>query len=53
MENQKIAHIFQEIGDILEILGDSRFRIRSYHTAAEVIHAYPYAWRDIYEKDLK
>ena len=53
MENKKISHIFQEIGDILEILGDSRFRIRSYHKAAQVISTYPYHLRDIYEKDPK
>lgn len=53
MENQKIAHIFQEIGDILEILGDSRFRIRSYHKASQVIRDYPYHLRDIYERDPK
>jgi len=51
MENKKIAHVFQEIGDILEILGDSRFRIRSYHKGAQVIANYPYHVRDIYEKD--
>ncbi len=53
MENKKIAHIFQEIGDILEILGDSRFRIRSYHNAAQVMLNHPEHMRDIYEKDPK
>ena len=53
MENQKIAQIFQEIGDILELQGDSVFRIRSYHKAAQVISNYPRHLRDIYEKDPK
>ncbi|HAU39763.1 MAG: family X DNA polymerase IV, DNA polymerase (family X) [Candidatus Peregrinibacteria bacterium GW2011_GWF2_43_17] len=53
MENQKIAQIFQEIGDMLEITGDSVFKIRSYHRAAQVVANYPYHLRDIYEKDPK
>jgi DNA polymerase (family X) len=37
MDNQKIAEIFQEIGDLLDILGENVFRIRSYHKAAQTI----------------
>lgn len=53
MENQKIAQIFREIGDILEILGDSRFKIRAYNNAAQTIDTYPYHLRDIYQEDPK
>ncbi|MFA6528076.1 MAG: DNA polymerase/3'-5' exonuclease PolX [Candidatus Gracilibacteria bacterium] len=51
MENQKIAQIFQEIGDMLEIKGDNPFKINSYHKAAQIISTYPHDLRDIYEKD--
>jgi len=53
MENQKIAQIFQEIGDMLELKGDSIFKIRSYHRGAQVISSYPYNLRDVFEKDPK
>lgn len=53
MENQKIAEIFQEIGDILEIRGENPFRVGSYHRAAQIINAYPYDLREIWEKDPK
>lgn len=53
MENQKIAQIFREIGDILEVMGDNRFKIRAYHNAAQTIETYPYHLRDIYEQDPK
>ncbi|MBU1018810.1 MAG: DNA polymerase/3'-5' exonuclease PolX [Patescibacteria group bacterium] len=53
MENQKIAKIFSETSDILEILGDSRFKIRAYRQASQTIETYPYHLRDIYEDDPK
>ena len=34
MSNQKIADIFEEIGDILEFKGDNPFKIRAYRKAA-------------------
>lgn len=37
MENQRVAQIFQEIGDILELKGEDRFRYLSYHRAAQTI----------------
>lgn len=37
MENQRIADIFDTIADILEILGENPFRIRSYRNAARTI----------------
>ena len=37
MENKGIADIFTEIADILDILGENPFRIRSYRNAARTI----------------
>ncbi len=37
MENHEIAEIFMEIADLLEIKGESHFRIRSYRFAATAI----------------
>ncbi len=34
MENQKVARIFEEIADLLEIKGENPFRIRAYRKAA-------------------
>ncbi|OGJ47522.1 hypothetical protein A2344_03325 [Candidatus Peregrinibacteria bacterium RIFOXYB12_FULL_41_12] len=51
MENKKIAQIFQEIGDILELKGDNPFKIIAYNKAAQVISNYPYDLREIYKKD--
>jgi len=38
MENTRIAEIFDEIGDLLELKGDNPFRVRSYRNAAQSIH---------------
>lgn len=37
MINDRIVQIFEEIGDMLEILGENVFRVRAYHRAAEVV----------------
>ena len=37
MENTQIAAVFTEIADILEILGENAFRVRSYRNAARSI----------------
>lgn len=37
MINERIVQIFQEIGDMLEILGENVFRVRAYQRASEVI----------------
>jgi len=41
MENAKIARIFNEIADLLDIRGDNPFRIRSYRAAARTIEDLP------------
>jgi len=39
MQNHEIANIFYEIAEMLEILEESRFRIRAYFNAAQAIEA--------------
>lgn len=51
MDNQKIAEVFQEIGDILEIQGENRFRIIAYQRAALIISELGRDLKDIYTKD--
>ena len=46
MENKEIADILDDIGDMLEILGESRFRYLAYHRASQVIRSMP---RDLEE----
>jgi DNA polymerase (family 10) len=53
MDNQKIAEIFQEMGDILEIQGANRFRVLAYQKAARVIADLPQDLKDVYQKDPK
>jgi len=53
MDNQRIAQIFQEIGDILDINGENRFRILAYQKAVLNILNLPMELRDVYEKDPK
>ncbi|MBU1992129.1 MAG: DNA polymerase/3'-5' exonuclease PolX [Patescibacteria group bacterium] len=53
MDNQKVAEIFQEIGDLLDIANENPFRIKSYHKAAQVIGHMPKDIREIYEKNPK
>lgn len=53
MDNQKIAQIFQEIADILEIQGENRFRVLAYQKAAQNILDMPHDLKDIYQQDPK
>lgn len=48
MDNQRIAQIFQETGDILEIQGANRFRVLAYRRAAQNILDFPQDIQDIY-----
>ena len=41
MENAKIARIFNEVADLLDLRGENPFRIRSYRTAARTIEDLP------------
>jgi len=37
MENVDVARIFDEVADLLEILGENAFRVRAYRTAARTV----------------
>jgi DNA polymerase (family 10) len=51
MDNKRIAEIFQEIGDILEIKGENSFRVNAYKNASISILNSPFDLRDIFEKN--
>lgn len=53
MINNKIADIFQEIGDILEIQDENPFRVRSYHRAAQIVRGLASDLEAAYKKDPK
>lgn len=50
--NDQIAQIFDEIGDILEILGENVFRIRAYRRAAEAVRNVGLDLRELPEEEL-
>ena len=47
MENSRIAAVFDEIADILEIQGENPFRIRSYRNAARTVGDFPQPISDL------
>ncbi len=53
MDNKKIASIFEEMADILDIRGDNFFKINAYRKAALVILNFAYDLRDVVAKDPK
>ncbi len=53
MDNQRIAQIFQEIGDILDINGENRFRVLAYQKASQNILNLPRELRDVYNENPK
>lgn len=53
MDNQRIAQIFQEIGDILDINGENRFRVLAYAKASQNILNLPRELKDIFDEDPK
>lgn len=53
MDNKRIAQIFQEIGDILEIKGENRFRVLAYRKAEQSILDLGRDLSDIYQEDPK
>ncbi len=54
MENAQVGDVFDRIADILEILGENPFRIRSYHNAARTVRDLTERLEDLAEaeKDL-
>ncbi|MFC1810665.1 DNA polymerase/3'-5' exonuclease PolX [Patescibacteria group bacterium] len=53
MINKTISEIFQEIGDILEIKDENRFKILAYHRAAQIIRNLATDLSKTYKKDPK
>lgn len=51
MENQRIADIFLEMGNILEIQGENSFRVGAYHRGAQIITNYPHDLKEMMEED--
>ena len=51
MDNKKISQILQEIGDILEIRGDDRFRVNAYHNASMSVLNIPMDLRDVVDRN--
>ncbi len=51
MENARIAEIFSEIADLLELKGGNAFRVRSYRNAARTVSELPQRLEDmVFEK---
>ncbi len=51
MDNQQIATIFEEIGDLLEIDGANHFRVLAYKNAAENLRGLGRELRDIWKEN--
>jgi len=51
MDNKQISKILQQIGDILEIRGDDKFRVIAYRNAALGVLNYPGDLRSIYKNN--
>lgn len=51
MDNKKIAEVFGEIADILEIKGESFFRVNAYRKGALVVSNYPKPLADLVSKN--
>ncbi len=49
MTNQKIADIFNEMAELLEIKGDSAFRINAYRKSAKILKSLPTDISEIYK----
>jgi len=53
MINSTVSDIFQQIGDILEIQDENRFKILAYHRAAQIVSNLPTDLEKTYKKDPK
>ena len=51
MENARIAEIFSEIADLLELEGGNEFRVRSYRNAARTVSELPQRLEEMVGKD--
>ncbi len=50
VENRKIAEMFNEIADLLDIDGDNPFKVRAYRNAARTILGYPRQMTDLVDE---
>ncbi len=51
MNNKQISKILQQIGDILEIKGEDKFRVNAYHNAAIGVLNYPGDLRTLFKEN--
>lgn len=51
MDNTEVAALLDEIGDLLEIKGESSFRVGAYHRAAHVIRSLPQDINELAKQD--
>jgi len=51
MDNADVAALLDEIGDLLEIKGESSFRVGAYHRAAHVIRSLPQDVNELAQQD--
>lgn len=49
LDNEEIAKILDEIGDLLEIIGETTFRVQAYHKAAMNIRSMARSITEVYE----
>lgn len=49
MTNQEVAQVLEEIGEMLEILGESPYRVRAYQRAANAVRGLPQDLEELYE----
>lgn len=49
MKNKEIARIFDELGDMLEFLGENPFRARAYKRASQIIYGLPEDIENLYK----
>ncbi|MBE0448567.1 MAG: DNA polymerase/3'-5' exonuclease PolX [Actinobacteria bacterium] len=50
ISNEEIARILDEIGDMLDIIGESTFRVRAYHKAASSIRGLTKSVLEVYKE---
>ncbi|GAC1384050.1 MAG: DNA polymerase/3'-5' exonuclease PolX [Herpetosiphon sp.] len=50
LSNQQVAATFRAIGDLMELLGEDRFKSQAYRRAAETISDMPHAVADFYQR---
>lgn len=49
--NREVAEILSEIGQMMELKGENKFKIIAYENAANIVRTYPHDLATIYEED--